>query len=73
MNLEDKFGTDNFVQLYRFLENEMNEKGIEAFTNQESIVNEICRKLNINKSLLMDSFTLLLTLIHMEEKMMGNY
>ncbi len=34
MNLEDKFGTDNFVQLYRFLENEMNEKGIEAFTNQ---------------------------------------
>ena len=73
MNLEDKFGTDNFVQLYRFLENEMNEKGIEAFTNQESIVNEVCRKLNINKSLLMDSFTLLLTLIHMEEKMMGNY
>lgn len=73
MNLEDKFGTDNFVQLYRFLENEMNEKGIEAFTNQETIVNEVCRKLNINKSLLMDSFTLLLTLIHMEEKMMGNY
>lgn len=73
MNLEDKFGTDNFVQLYRFLENEMNEKGIEAFTNQESVVNEVCRKLNINKSLLMDSFTLLLTLIHMEEKMMGNY
>lgn len=65
MNLEDKFGTDNFVQLYRFLENEMNEKGIEAFTNQESIVNEASRKFNINKDLLMDSFTLLLTLIHM--------
>ena len=43
----------------------MNDKGIEAFTNQEAIVNDVCRKLNINKSLLMDSFTLLLTLIHM--------
>jgi hypothetical protein len=34
-------------------------------------VNEASRKFKIGKDLLMESFTLLLTLIHMEEKMMG--
>jgi hypothetical protein len=49
----------------------MNDKGIEAFSNQDAIISEAVRKFNINEDLLYESFTLLLTLIHMEEKMMS--
>ena len=33
MNLEDRFGTDNFVQLYRYFEEEMSDKGLDGFSN----------------------------------------
>ena len=51
----------------------MSEKGLECFSNVNEFVEETIKKVTIERDLLMSSFTLLLTLIHMEERMMSNY
>lgn len=64
--LEDKFGTDNFIKIYRALEDELQRKTLENFN-----ILEVIKGLgNIpNAHLIADNLPLLLTLIVMEERM----
>ena len=64
--LEDKFGTDIFIKIYRALEQELQEKSLEGF----NILEVIKTVGNIpNAHLIADNLPLLLTLIVMEERM----
>ena len=64
--LEDKFGTDNFIKIYRALQKELEMKGLANFN-----ILEVVKNLEgvPNQHLIAENVPLLLTLIVMEEKM----
>lgn len=66
INLEDKFGTDQFIQIYRILEGELQTRGLENFNILEL---EGRMGQHVEKKLILDNLPLLLTLIVMEQKM----
>lgn len=66
INLEELFGTTNFITLYRVLEKELDEKGLEGFDIGD-ITNIL--PLSLDAKLVNQNLTLLLTLIAMESKM----
>lgn len=63
MSLEDKFGTSQFIKIYRVLENELQKKGLENFNILE-LEQQLGRQ--IDKKLILDNLPMLLTLIVME-------
>lgn len=66
MSLEEKFGTAQFIKIYRMLENEMQTKGLDNFNILE-LEREMGKE--VDKKLILDNLTMLLTLIVMEERM----
>lgn len=67
MNLEEKFGTDTFISIYRALENELQSKGLAQF----DIIQVVTSLEDVDVKMVTDNLPLLLTVIVMEEKMMG--
>lgn len=62
IRLEEAFGLDNFIRLYRYLEAKVNEQGLENFDIAEA-ANEAGG--NIDKKVVERNLTLLLTLVTM--------
>lgn len=64
--MEEALGLDNFIRLYRYIEKQVSEKGLEGFNLPEA-VKEVGG--DIDSKVVNKNVTLLLTLVAMEDKM----
>ena len=67
MQLQQVFGTDTFIGIYRTIEKEINQKGLEGFDMTQVI--EKLQPLGVVPHQIMQNMSMLLTLVAMEDKM----
>lgn len=66
MQLEEAFGLENFIRLYRYIEKQVMEKGLDGFDIIEAM-KEVGT--DIDRKVLTKNVTLLLTLVSLEDRM----